>query len=103
MPERYLAYTDGQGALWVEPVSGTVVDYEEEGVSYFVDLATGARAADFHQWSDRYTPETREAQLALARAARLRLLMLETWLPGALVIAGLVGLVGGWVVGWLGG
>lgn len=58
VPERYQARTDGQGTLWVEPTSGLVVDYEEQGVSYFADPATGRRLADFHQWSDRYTPET---------------------------------------------
>ena len=91
VPERYDAHTDGQGTLWIEPVSGAVVDYEEqEGVSYFVDRATGARLADFHTWSNRYTPETRAAQLAQARAARTKHLALEIWLPGGLLLAGLL-------------
>ena len=41
VPELYLAHTDGQGTIWVEPLSGTVVDYMDSGVSYFVDPATG--------------------------------------------------------------
>jgi hypothetical protein len=77
VPERYLAHTDGQGTIWVEPLSGFVLDYTDRGVSYFVDPASGDRLADFNQWTENYTPETRTAQLALARAARLRILLLE--------------------------
>jgi hypothetical protein len=88
VPERFLTLTDGQGTLWIEPVSGVLVDYEEQGVSYFVDRDTHARIANFHEWSDRYAPQTKVAQMTLARASRLRLLALEIWLPLALVGAG---------------
>jgi hypothetical protein len=87
VPERYLALTDGQGTLWIEPVSGVLVDYEEQGVSYFAEKDTKARLANFHEWSDRYTPQTKAAQMAQARAARLRILALETWLPGGCALA----------------
>lgn len=97
VPERYDAHTDGQGLLWVEPVSGTVVDYEEQGVSYFVDTTSGERMADFHEWKSRYTPETRAAQLALARAAHTKHLALELWLPGGLLLVSLLSL---WVCLW---
>lgn len=89
VPERYDSHTDGQGTLWIEPVSGIVVDYEEGGISYFVDRASSKRIADFHTWSDRYTPETRSAQMALAQAMRTKHLTLELWLPGGLLLAGL--------------
>ena len=92
VPEKYLAHTDGQGMLWVEPLSGNVVKYEDSGTSYFVDPANGKRVADFNQWSEKSTPETITAQLALAHAMRLRIQALEDWLPGGLVLAGLVSL-----------
>lgn len=92
VPERYRTLTDGQGALWIEPVSGVLVDYEEAGDSFFVAVATGERVASFFQWRDRYTPETRTAQLALARTFRTRILALERWLPGGLAALGLIGL-----------
>ena len=76
VPERYRTLTDGQGTLWIEPVSGVLVDYEEAGDSFFVAAATGERVASFFQWRDRYTPETEAAQLALARTARTRILVL---------------------------
>jgi hypothetical protein len=89
VPERYHALTDGQGTLWIEPLSGLLVDYEEQGTSYFVDIHDGQRIANFYEWSDRYTPETRTAQLSQARLARLRILVLETWMSLGLALAGL--------------
>ena len=91
VPERYLTRTDGEGRLWIEPLSGIVVDYEEQGASYFIDPTGGARLAEaeFQIWSDHYTPETKVAQLALARATRQRILALEIGLPGASLLAGL--------------
>lgn len=88
VPERYSAHTDGAGVLWIEPLSGVVVDYEETGTSYFVDPATGVRLADFHRWRSRFTPETAAVQMQLAHAARRQLLLLESWLPGALLALG---------------
>ena len=96
VPERYRTITDGQGTLWIEPLSGIVVDFADEGVSDFVDVKTGQRVADFYHWSARYTPETRAAQLALARAARTKHLALELWLPGGLLLAGLLWLAITW-------
>jgi hypothetical protein len=89
VPDKYLVHTDGIGTVWVEPVSGSVVDYQDSGVSYFIDQTTGARVADFNQWTEKSTPETRTAQLALARDVRRRILVLEDWLPGGLVLIGL--------------
>jgi hypothetical protein len=88
VPALYRTLTDGQGTLWIEPLSGTLVDYEEEGISYFVDGQTGVRLSNFYEWSDRYTLETKAAQLSLAQASRLRILALETWLPLLLALAG---------------
>ncbi len=90
VPEHYLAQTDGQGTIWVEPLSGIVVDYTDSGVSYFFDPSTATRLADFNKWNERYTLETRAAQTQLARAAQMRILALEVWLPGGLLLVGLL-------------
>ncbi len=93
VPEVYLAHTDGQGTIWVEPLSGTVVDYEDSGVSYFIDPENGDRIADFNKWTEKYTAETQAAQMTLARPARQRILFWETWLPGGMLLAGMIVLV----------
>ena len=102
VPERYAARRSGQGMLWVEPVSGIVVNYAEQGLSYFADPTTGKQVAEFHSWHNYYTPEIQTAQLRLATAARFRILALQVWLPVGLALAGLIwlgiGLFGGRVI-----
>jgi hypothetical protein len=89
VPEHFQVHTDGEGTIWVELHSGILTDYMDSGVSYFVEPSTGTRLADFNQWNERYTSETRTTQIALARAARLRIQALEVWLPGGLLLVGL--------------
>jgi hypothetical protein len=95
VPEHYLAHSTAQGTLWVEPLSGIVVNYQDQGVSSFVDPSSGEPVADFNRWTNIYTSETRTAQLEMARVARLRILALEVWLPGAFVIISLIWLAFG--------
>jgi hypothetical protein len=90
VPETYLVHTDGQGTLWIEPLSGVVVDYQDEGVSYFVDPQTGKRVADFNKWSEHYSPETKTSQIQLALMERQRIQALEVWLPVVLFTTGAV-------------
>jgi hypothetical protein len=97
VPERYQAFTDGNGILWIEPVSGVVVNYQEQGQSYFVDPKSGVQGAIFHTWSGGFSDETKATQIALAESGRLRVLFLYDWLPGALFLIGFIWLVFGLV------
>jgi hypothetical protein len=97
VPEHYRAFTDGNGILWIELVSGVVVNYQEQGLSYFVDPKTGEPGAVFHTWSGGFSDETKAAQFAMAGSARMRVLFLYDWLPGVLFLIGLIWLVFGLV------
>lgn len=91
VPSKYRASTFGQGRFWVEPLSGTVVNHEDGGTSYFVDAKTGRRVGQpIIQWTQRYTDETVEAQLQLARSTRRWMLALEVWGPVLLVLTGMI-------------
>ncbi len=59
VPELYLAHTDGQGTIWVEPLSGTVVDYEDSGVTILLTrrMGTGSRISTSGR---RNTPRRRK-------------------------------------------
>ncbi len=96
VPERYNAHSNGAGWLWIEPVSGIVVDYEETGTSFFVDPKTGRRIADFYHWSDRYDGATRAAKLKQAIDARSRIVATETGIPAVLLLLGVPCLLLGW-------
>jgi hypothetical protein len=93
VPERYHAYSAGGGKMWVEPISGIVVDFEDSGKSYFGHPGTGKWISDFHFYDARHTHETKSAQFQRAAAIRFRSRALEVWLPAALVLSGLMCLV----------
>ncbi len=93
VPEHYRASTNASGTIWVEPLSGIVVNYQDQGASTLIDVKDQSYIAEFNTWTNIYTPETRTSQLALARATRLRMLVSELILPALLVMAGLVWLL----------
>ncbi|MFM9438374.1 hypothetical protein ACFDR9_005480 [Janthinobacterium sp. CG_23.3] len=88
VPERFRVHTDFAGTLWLEPDSGVVVDYQEEGISYLVEPAGGARLADVYAWKDRFTAAAKSAKMRVAVAERRRGRALEVWVPAALLLAG---------------
>ena len=49
VPERYLAHTNAQGILWVEPRSGIIVNYQDQGASSFIDPTSEEQVAEFNK------------------------------------------------------
>jgi hypothetical protein len=92
VPERYRAYSNGGGTMWVEPISGVVIDFEDAGKSYFGEPRSSKPLSDFYFWDARYTRETKAAQLQRALATRRLILTLEVWLPLGLLLGGLLSL-----------
>jgi hypothetical protein len=96
VPAIYRAVTYGHGLLRIEPVSGVLVDHQDEGVTYFVERSTGHLVGSpLNQWTQRYAPATIEAQLRRAKASRRLILVLEKWLPLACAVLGIVAFLGG--------
>jgi hypothetical protein len=96
VPERYLALTNAKGTVWIEPVSGMVVDYAEQGESYFADPRTHAHVADFYAWHDRLTPASRAAKTRAAIAGRRRVLLIEIVAPLLCVLGGVALMIMSW-------
>lgn len=90
VPERYRTESNGRGKLWVEPVSGIVVDFEDAGTTSFVDQRTGEKVADFFIWEAKYTDEIRAEQFRLARQFHLWILLVCRWTPSFLVMVSLI-------------
>jgi hypothetical protein len=93
VPETYFVHTDGWGKYWVEPVSGTVIDYEENGDSYYISKEDGTKQGSVFTWQGRFTAETRAAQTELARALRRRFFTLDVIAPLCLLFLGLAWIV----------
>ena len=99
VPEKYHALSYGKGRLWIEPISGVVVDWEDAGMSYFVETKTGERVGEpMARWSAHYTAETIKAQLQRATAAHGWIRALEVWLPLTFAAAGLIWIAAGFCI-----
>lgn len=85
VPDLYLALTDAHGTMQVDSVSGVMIDYEETGISYFVDVNTRERVADFHRWHASFTPSTRSAQRLIAQNRRTLIYTARIIVPAFLV------------------
>ncbi len=97
VPERYQVLTDAWGTLWVEPVSGTVVDYFEKGTSFFAEPASGKHLTELYIWEAKYTAASRASKLAQAKQLALRAGLFSTWIPLALAGAGAALLLAGFL------
>ena len=93
VPEKFQVLTNGEGTLWIEPLTGLLLDVEETGVSYFVDPVTGKDVQDFFSWRDTFSDETRASQLNLAHKERNKKLLFEVLLPVLLLALGLIWLL----------
>ena len=102
VPEHYRATTEGQGWLWIEPLSGILVDVVDQGHTYFADPVTGQSAGDINVWDARYTASSKMELITQALDARRRVTVFDIWIP--LELSGLAFI---WVAGsllrlWLG-
>lgn len=57
VPEKYKAYSNASIEAYVEPVTGTLVKYADQGVSYYGDDKL-VRIWDIAQWSNVYSQDT---------------------------------------------
>jgi hypothetical protein len=89
VPELYKVFTDGTVNVWVEPLSGVIVDYKGGGVAYYADLITGEKVQDMQTWSNEYSDDTIANQVRLAQNEKQRILLYERWIPILLLILAL--------------
>lgn len=95
VPERYRAISEGTGKVLIEPVSGVMVDFFDQGQSYFIDAKTREKYQVFALWVSRYDDATKASQLRLARWNRTKILATRWYIPAGMGVAGLALLLAG--------
>jgi hypothetical protein len=83
----YIRYSSTR-TLWVEPVTGSIVDYEEEQQRTLVVLP-GVQY-DLLNATFRYTPETRRTIVDEASRGRNQIQMLRWYAPAGVGVLGLL-------------
>ncbi len=67
--------------MWVEPVTGWLVKYEDSAIAYYYDAATGERLHPWNKFSNRYRQASVVEQVRVAAQRRLVVLIFEWVLP----------------------
>jgi hypothetical protein len=67
--------------LWVEPVSGYLVKYEDITTAYYYDLSTGARLHPWNRFNNQYTNETIIFHVKAARNLKWKIIIVTRLAP----------------------
>jgi hypothetical protein len=81
VPETYGVETDARGQFWVEPISGVLVNYREEGENYYVEREFDSRVQAFSNFSNKFSDDTIANQVRLAQNEKQKIHLYERWVP----------------------
>ena len=93
-PGEEIRCTDDQFyyRVWIEPITGEQVKLEEGCLSgdYYFNIATGRRAGAVDRWNGVTAGDALIQRIAEVRSLRSRYLWLTRYLPGAMLVVGVV-------------
>lgn len=89
VPQKYYVLSRANLDVFVEPSSGTVVDYRDEGVSYYAGLDK-RRVWDLAKWSNKFTDLTIDERIEKAKESQRSLFLLEVITPLLLLLVSLL-------------
>jgi hypothetical protein len=89
VPEVYNSVDDIVNEIWVEPVTGTVVNFKQAGKSYYMDKLTGNRIHNFTNYTNEYSDDTITNQVRIAQNEKQKIQLFERWIP---ILLGLISL-----------
>lgn len=81
VPEERGVVLDPRLALWLDPVTGEIVKYEDQTTAYYYDQESGERIAPWNTFRNRMTDESVAARVASIQSDRFRLRFQEVGVP----------------------
>ena len=75
--------------IWVEPMTGTLIKYEDDTVAYYYDLQTGERLHPWNHFSNRISDHSVKKNIEKAHSERTKTLVVLWYIP---LLLGLFGL-----------
>lgn len=82
MPEERGIKLGNRISLWIEPISGYLVKFEERSEEYFYfDIKTGQKIAPYNQFLNVYTDESFREHIENAKQAKQKVILVEVVVP----------------------
>jgi CHASE1-domain containing sensor protein len=72
--------------VWVEPVTGYLVKYQDESTAYYYDIETGETLTPWNHFYNTYTHESVEVHAAEASILKNKTIFLQSYLPLVFVL-----------------
>lgn len=76
--------------LWVEPLTGNLIKYEDKTTAYFYDLETGERQNPWNQFSNKFRERSVEANVRATNLEKTKMQVVEIYLPIILIFLALI-------------
>lgn len=85
VPKKYGISTDVILNIWIEPISGWLVKYNDNSTAWYVDALTKKRLHPWNKFSNRYTQSSVLKQVANATGLKYKILLIDFGVPILLV------------------
>jgi hypothetical protein len=89
IPDTYHVNSVQSADFWLEPVTGRIVNFDDGGTSYYIDITTGEKIQDFLTWKAKFSDDTIANQVRIAQNAKQQIFLYERWIP---ILFGLIAL-----------
>ncbi len=89
VPEKYKVLSNVSVDIYIEPVTGIIIDRQDSGTSYYADK-DNKHIWDIAEWSNKYNDPTISFRVAEAKLKKSSYLQISTTIPIFITILGLV-------------
>ena len=76
--------------LWVEPVTGRMIKYEDKTIAYYYNISTGERIHPWNKFNNKFNEISIEKQVEIAKTEKFKIFLIETIIP---VLMGIIAVV----------
>jgi hypothetical protein len=78
-----------EAEMWVEPVSGTIVQFKESGINNYINRVNGQDLYPRDIYKNTFSDDTIANQVRLAQNEKQKIILYERWMP---ILLGLISL-----------
>lgn len=90
VPQKRGIKVDVNLNLWIEPISGWLVKYQDNTLAYYYDRQTGKITEPWNKFTNRYTQNSINTQIKQATFLKWKILFIDFGIPGIFILISLI-------------
>ncbi len=84
--------------VWIEPVSGALVKYEDNTVAYYYNIKSGKRIAPWNKFRNRHTDSSLQEHVRLAQREKWKIIGIDVMVPVLLALGAILTFFPGFLI-----